>query len=118
MASPAFATFDAAGNLWITSEGNNNIVEFQASDLGNPAATPHVVISSPSVSGPGQPAFDAAGNLWVTNAVNNTVVKFTPAHLAATGIPTADAIINDDGSGSSGRSMGMRVRLSGQAVGI
>lgn len=100
LASPAFATFDAAGNLWITSEGNNNIVEFQASDLGNPAATPHVVISSPSVSGPGQPAFDAAGDLWVTNAVNNTVVKFTPAHLAATGSPTADAIINDDGSGS------------------
>jgi secreted PhoX family phosphatase len=100
LASPAFAAFDGAGNLWITSEGNNKIVEFQASDLGNSAATPHVVISSPSVNGPGQPQFDTAGDLWVTNANSNTVVKFTHAHLAASGSPTADAIINDDGSGS------------------
>ena len=100
LSSPAFATFDAGGNLWVTSEGNNNIVEFAATDLGNPAATPHVIISSPSVAGPGQPQFDAAGNLWVTNALNNTVVKFTPAQLAASGSPTADATISDDGSGS------------------
>jgi sugar lactone lactonase YvrE len=100
LSSPAFATFDAGGNLWVTSEANNNIVEFAATDLGNPAATPHVIISSPSVDGPGQPQFDAAGNLWVTNALNNTVVKFTPAQLAASSSPTADAIISDDGSGS------------------
>jgi hypothetical protein len=101
LASPAFAAFDAAGNLWVTSEANNNIVEFSVSQLASGGAnlTPNVIITSPSVDGPGQPQFDAAGNLWVTNALNNTVVKFTPSQLV-TGSPTADAIISDDGSGS------------------
>jgi sugar lactone lactonase YvrE len=101
LSSPAFATFDAGGNLWVTSEANNNIAEFKAGTLSTGGAkTPDVLISSSSVSGPGQPQFDAAGDLWVTNALNNTVVKFTPAHLAASGSPAADAIISDDGHGS------------------
>ena len=100
LSSPAFAAFDAAGNLWVSSFSNSQMVEFSASDLGNPAATPHVIISSASLNGPGQPQFDAAGNLWVTNALNNTVVEFTAAHLTASGSPAADAIISDDGSGS------------------
>jgi sugar lactone lactonase YvrE len=99
LASPAFDTFDAEGNLWVTSEGNNNIVEFKANTLSvGGAKTPDVIITSPSVAGPGQPQFDAAGNLWVTNALNNTVVKFTPAHLGATGTPIADAIISNNGT--------------------
>ncbi len=101
LASPAFATMDAAGNLWVSSFSNNKLVEFAASQLGTTGSpAPNVVISSPSLDGPGQPAFDPAGNLWVTNALNNTVVKFTPAQLAATGNPTATAVISDDGSGS------------------
>jgi len=101
LASPAFATKDAAGNLWVSSFSNNQLVEFAASQIttsGSPA--PAVIISSPSLNGPGQPAFDPAGNVWVTNALNNTVVKFTPAQLAATGSPAATAVISDNGFGS------------------
>ena len=101
LASPAFATMDAAGNLWVSSFSNNKLVEFAASQLGTTGSpAPNVVISSPSLDGPGQPAFDSSGNLWVTNALNNTVVKFTPAQLGATGNPTATAVISDNGSGS------------------
>ncbi len=100
LASPAFATFDKAGDLWISSEGNNNIVEFAASQLttgGTPV--PNVIITSPSVHAPGQIAFDHTGNLWVANAGNSTVVDFTPTQLASSGTPTATVVITvDDGS--------------------
>jgi sugar lactone lactonase YvrE len=99
--SPSFAAFDPAGNIWVSSLTNSEMVEFSASQLGSGGAkTGNVVISSASLNEPGQPQFDAAGNMWVTNAGNDTVVKFTHAQLAASGSPTADAIIGDDGSGS------------------
>jgi len=101
LASPAFATQDASGNLWISSFSNNKLVAFFAGQLGSSGSpAPAVIISSPSLNGPGQSAFDPFGNLWVTNALNNTVVKFVPSQLFATGSPTAAAVIGDDGSGS------------------
>ena len=101
LASPAFATFDKHGNLWISSEGNAKLVEFTASQLGSsgtPAA--HVIITSPSLNEPGQLQFDSAGNLWVTNAGNSTVVGFIASQLASSGSPAANVVLSDDGSGS------------------
>jgi hypothetical protein len=40
LASPAFATMDAAGNLWVTSEANNKVVEFAANSLGTTGSPP------------------------------------------------------------------------------
>jgi sugar lactone lactonase YvrE len=101
LTSPSFAAFDPAGNIWVSSLSNSEMVEFSVSQLGTGGTqTGHVVISGASLNGPGQPQFDAAGNMWVTNSGNDTVVKFTPAQLAASGSPTAAAIIGDDGSGS------------------
>jgi sugar lactone lactonase YvrE len=101
LTSPSFAAFDPAGNIWVSSLSNSEMVEFSTSQLGTGGTqTGHVVISGASLNGPGQPQFDAAGNMWVTNSGNDTVVKFTPAQLAASGSPTAAAIIGDDGSGS------------------
>jgi sugar lactone lactonase YvrE len=102
LTSPSFAAFDSAGNIWVSSLSNSEMVEFSASQLSTGGTqTGHVVISGASLNGPGQPQFDAAGNMWVTNSGNDTVVKFTPAQLAASGSPTAAAIIGDDGSGTS-----------------
>jgi sugar lactone lactonase YvrE len=102
LTSPSFAAFDPAGNIWVSSLSNSEMVEFSVSQLGTGGTqTGHVVISGASLNGPGQPQFDAAGNMWVTNSGNDTVVKFTPAQLAASGSPTAAAIIGDDGSGTS-----------------
>jgi sugar lactone lactonase YvrE len=94
LASPAFATFDTAGNLWLSSEANSEIVEFAASQLTTGGTlVPNVIISSPSVDGPGQMAFDTSGNLWVTNSANATVAGFTPSQLAASGSPAANVVI-------------------------
>ena len=115
LASPAFATFDKAGNLWISSEGNGKLVEFAANQLGTGGTpTPHVVISSSSLNAPGQLQFDKLGNLWVTNAGNSTVVEFTSAQLAASGSPAATVVLGDDGSGSLDVPWGLQFDSTGR----
>lgn len=110
LSSPAFDTFDTAGNLWISSEGNGKIVEFAANQLGTSGSpAPNVVISSTSLDEPGEMDFDSSGNLWVSNAGNSTVVEFTPAQLAATGSPTANVVLTiADGAPTSPTPWGLQ----------
>lgn len=87
---PHFGTFDKSGNLWISSEFNNLVLEFNSSQLGSGGdKTPTVVLSpnGSSLSAPGQLAFDRKGNLWVANYDNNTVVMFAKSALSASGMP-------------------------------
>jgi sugar lactone lactonase YvrE len=110
LASPAFATFDAAGNLWISSEANSEIVEFAASQLTTGGTlVPNAIISSPDVDGPGQMAFDRSGNLWVTNSANATVAEFTASQIAASGSPAANVVITVvDGAATSPTPWGLQ----------
>ena len=95
LVSPSFDAFDKAGNLWITSLGNSELIEFSASQLGTGGQlTPAIVISSASLDGPGQLQFDRKGNLWVTNSMNNTVVEFAASDLAKSGAPLAKVILS------------------------
>jgi DNA-binding beta-propeller fold protein YncE len=113
LASPAFAAFDKAGNLWVSSEGNSQIVEFVKSQLASGGAlTPTVIISGTGLNDPGQMAFDSGGNLWVTNSGNSTVVEFTKADLMSTGSPTPAVVISDDGSGSLSIPWGLQFDLA------
>ena len=86
------AAFDGAGNLWVTHEAGNAVVEFAAGQLmagGTP--TPAVTLSATgagSLASPTGLAFDAGGNLWVANYGNNTLVEFAVSQLAASGSPT------------------------------
>jgi sugar lactone lactonase YvrE len=100
LASPAFAAFDKAGNLWVSSEGNAQVVEFAKSQLTSGGALTPTVIVSGSLNDPGQLAFDSRGNLWVTNSGNSTVVEFAKADLSSTGSSTPAVVLSDDGSGS------------------
>jgi hypothetical protein len=115
LASPAFATFDKSGNLWMSSQGNNSIVMFAKNQItsSNSSITGTVVISSPSLVGPGQLQFDKKGTLWVANSgFNNdspvlphgSIVGFTKDQLTASGNPTANIVISSatlsDGSQS------------------
>ena len=88
---PNFATWDKGGNLWVTGEDSDTIVEFSVSQLGSSGdKTPAVVLSdngSGSLDEPGQPAFDGKGNLWVPNFTNSTVVMFQKSDLGVTGSP-------------------------------
>jgi sugar lactone lactonase YvrE len=88
---PNFGVFDKTGDLWVSNEGNSEVVEFSASQLGSSGAkTPTVVLSSSSGSldEPAEMAFDSKGNLWVSNFGNSTVVMFAKKELSASGSPT------------------------------
>ena len=82
LASPAFATFDKAGNLWISSEGNGKLVKIAASQLGTGGTrAPHVVITSSSLNAPGQlairQAWQSMGN--ECRQFNGSRIHFCPA---------------------------------------
>ena len=88
---PDFGVFDKSGDLWVSGDGNAEILEFTADQLGSSGAkTPSVILSSNSgsIDQPGEMAFDSKGNLWVANYANETVVMFAKKDLSASGSPT------------------------------
>jgi hypothetical protein len=73
---PEGLAFDAAGNLWVGSEGGQlgpggqEILMYKAAQLtasGNPIPDVILNASSFSFSSPSLPVFDRAGNLWVVD---------------------------------------------------
>ena len=73
---PSALAFDAAGNLYVSEEGNNTVSK----------VTPQGAVSN-FASGFSHPmglAFDAAGNLYVANLTGGSVSKVTPAGLVTT----------------------------------
>lgn len=98
---PAGIAFDAHGDLWVSSELGNTVVEFTPQQLAaGGSQTPAVTISNSgsSVSNPVGISFDATGDLWVANAGQNSVVEFTPAQLGASGSPAPAATLTLTGS--------------------
>ena len=105
LGSPAYATFDKKGNLWMSSIGANKLVMFTPSQIAtsNSALTGTVVISSTSLIGPGQMAFDKKGTLWVANTgiisdavilKQGNILGFTKDQLTASGSPTPNIVIS------------------------
>jgi sugar lactone lactonase YvrE len=97
LSQPAFATFDAAGDLWVSSEANSKIVEFTPSQLATGGTqTPKLVLisDSNSINEPGQLQFDSTGRLWVANSGAATAVAFAPATLSMSGtaVPAPAAV--------------------------
>jgi sugar lactone lactonase YvrE len=98
LVNPTGATFDAAGNLWIsnarsgTASPGPSLVEYTSAQLaaGTGSPTPNVTITpdgSGSLDTPLGLGFDASGDLWVANEGNNSLVEFAPTQLV-TGSPT------------------------------
>lgn len=57
--------FDSSNDLWVASNGNNDVLELTAAQLAT--ATPAAIVSlSNSPGSPAGLAFDADGSLWVT----------------------------------------------------
>ncbi|MFI5345768.1 MAG: fibronectin type III domain-containing protein [Elusimicrobiota bacterium] len=88
MHNPTGVLVDGAGNVWVTDQANNRVLEFQppltngmnaALVLGqalftnNSAGTTQSTLSSPTGI-----AADPSGNLWIASSGNNRVLKFTP----------------------------------------
>ncbi len=70
-------TFDAQGDLWIASYGNDEVLEISAASLAS--ATPAATVSLlESPSSPVALAFDSDGSLWVTGQyLGGILLNFT-----------------------------------------
>ena len=83
---PNGISFDSAGNLWVTDEFNNRVLEYPAPIKTGEAAT--VVVgqagfttgtfgtTATTLSSPRTSAFDSAGNLWVADRDNNRALEY------------------------------------------
>jgi len=87
MDSPSYLAFDRAGDLWVTDEGNNRVLEFAAPfSIGEGAslvlgqANFTAASPTPGANGLFEPtgiAFDSEGNLWVADSAHHRVVEYT-----------------------------------------
>ncbi len=92
--APAGLSFDRSGNLWVTNEDGDTLIDFTRSQMVTSGSPQPTVVLSPSgaattasLATPFGSAFDAAGNLWVENLENSSVVSFSPAELVTSGDP-------------------------------
>jgi len=91
---PQSIAFDSSGNLWVTDENNNRVLEFSAASLrsdgpqavlevGQPAGPHEFLTNSSSLTSGGFNApvglaFDSSGNLLVSDRANNRILGFKP----------------------------------------
>jgi sugar lactone lactonase YvrE len=87
MESPSYLAFDQYGDLWVTDEGNNRVLEYtQPFSTGEAASLvlgqSNFTAASPTSGAKGlfEPngiAFDGAGNLWVADSAHHRVLEYT-----------------------------------------
>ena len=81
-------TVDSHGDLWVSDDGNNRLLEFVPPFTNGKAATLVLGqstfsgnvpgITATNLSGPVGLSFDPHGDLWVTDSGNNRVLEYTP----------------------------------------
>jgi sugar lactone lactonase YvrE len=98
LSSPVQALPDSAGNIWVSDELHNRVVEFEApfSDF----EAPSVAIGQSSLSGtapgltatnltdPFGVAIGPGGSLWITDGQDNRILEYVPAQFGVTLVPS------------------------------
>ena len=104
MASPAYATADASGRLWVADWSNTRVLRFDAAASKSNGADADGVLGEPNFTStdarttqdgfwaPAGVAVDASGRLWVADFGNNRVLRFDSAASKANGA-NADAVL-------------------------
>ncbi len=91
---PAGLAFDAAGNLWVASQGSTRLLRFDAFGLAGstaPSASTELGVFATDVMGdtsrftPSWLAFDANGDLWANDFGSNTFFRVAAPQLSGTG---------------------------------
>ncbi len=107
MNNPTAATFDAAGNLYVTDQSNQRIRKIDTSGIittvAGSGATPgffgdHLPATSASLNFPGETAIDAAGNLFIVDTVNQ-VIRMVSGGIITTVAGTPSALGNNGDGG-------------------
>ncbi|MDA4123017.1 MAG: NHL repeat-containing protein [Thaumarchaeota archaeon] len=90
MNSPAYLAFDPSGNLWVTDQGNNRVLEFTAPfSTGQKASVvigqanftafaPASTVTAKSLFEPLGIGFDSGGDLWVVDSADHRVLEYYP----------------------------------------
>jgi sugar lactone lactonase YvrE len=85
---PAYLAFDPSGNLWVTDQGNNRVLEFAAPfSTGQDALrvigqenftslAPASTVTATSLFEPLGIAFDSKGDLWVVDSGNHRILEY------------------------------------------
>jgi sugar lactone lactonase YvrE len=86
--SPSYLAFDGTGDLWVTDQGNNRVLEFTTPfSTGEKASVvigqadftafaPSSTTSAKSLFEPLGVAFDSVGNLWVVDSAEHRVLEY------------------------------------------
>jgi hypothetical protein len=127
------ATVDASGNVWVTDDGSNRVVEYRpplsngmaaSLAIGQPNLTSNAANqggaapTSSTLFDPGFPIFDPSGNLWIADFLNNRTLRFSPPFstgMAAT-LVLGQADFTHNGSNQGGAVPGATT-LSGPNAG-
>jgi sugar lactone lactonase YvrE len=87
---PSYLAFDPSGNLWVTDQGNNRVLEFTAPfSIGQKASAvigqadftsyaPSSTVTAKSLFEPVGIAFDSKGDLWVVDSGDDRVLEYVP----------------------------------------
>ncbi len=86
--SPSYIAFDPSGNLWVTDQGNNRVLEFASPfSTGEKASVvighanftsfaPSSTVTAKSMFEPVGIAFDSKGDLWVADSGDDRVLEY------------------------------------------
>jgi sugar lactone lactonase YvrE len=92
--APSYLAFDPSGNLWVTDQGNNRVLEFTTPFSTGEKATrvvgqedftsfsPSSTVTASSLFEPVGIAFDSTGGLWVVDSGDHRVLEYSTLAFA------------------------------------
>lgn len=110
LCEPKGVAFDHSGNLWVSDNGGDRVLEFKAPFTSGMSASLVIgtgsctAATSSSFCGPRGIAFDSSGNLWVADTYYNRVLEFVPPFTSGASTVLGQSDFTSDLSPSASQS--------------